>query len=91
MPKLWILPSLFAHFGYPDAAGDTYDARTPFSIRNSRTGIGACRTSAVSLPAECSVITVAMNLVVERRVYSALMPYRFPKSSKIGSTAVMLA
>jgi len=50
---------------------------TPLLLSSSITGMGACRTSAVSLPAACSVRIVAMNLLVESLVYSALMPYFF--------------
>jgi len=64
---------------------------TPLLLSSSITGMGACRTSAVSLPAACSVRIVATNLLVESLVYSALMPYFFWKASITGSTEVMLA
>jgi len=62
-----------------------------FSFSMSRIGMGDWRTSAISLPAACSVIAVATNFGEEIRVYSAFTPYFFVKAFMIGSTAVMFA
>ena len=68
MPNCMMVSSLRAHSGYPAAAGDRYGASTPFSFSASRIGSGPWSTSACSLPAPCSVRTVATYFAVETRV-----------------------
>jgi hypothetical protein len=63
----------------------------PFSLSMSMMGMGDWRTSAISLPAACSVTAVATNLGEEIRLYSAFTPYFLAKASMTGSTAVILA